>query len=199
MQEIFGETKLQLQEFPQSGWKVSENNDQLCFRQPPQVEHASCLDQKLHLGWSYDIFNSQLKQWPALVEATWTKSQWKIWPALLPSATTGGARKPPGPKVLSTLKLWFISQWVIYVHIILLLNITCVLYSGVSWDHLSVLPDNCKGYKDISSPCALTVGVLLDVRLPLSVNCELHWVHLYFLPSWIDCWCLVRLLFVVAW
>ena len=26
--------------------KVSENNGQLCFRPPPRVAHASCLDQK---------------------------------------------------------------------------------------------------------------------------------------------------------
>ena len=53
------------------------------------------------------------------------------------------------------VKMYFTSC----VMIILILYYTCVLYSGVSSDCLSVLPDNCTGYKDISSPCALSVGV----------------------------------------
>ena len=46
--------------------KLNENNGQLRFHPPPQVEHESRLD----------------------------KSQLKQWPAMLPSSTTGGARKP---------------------------------------------------------------------------------------------------------
>ena len=36
----------------------------------------------------------------ASTEAAWTKSKWKQWPAMLAIDTMGGARKPPGPKVM---------------------------------------------------------------------------------------------------
>ena len=38
------------------------------------------------------------------MEAARTKSQWKQWPGPLPSATSGGARKPPGPKRKKSVK-----------------------------------------------------------------------------------------------
>ena len=40
----------------------------------------------------------------ASTEAARTKSQWKQWPGPLPSATTGGVRKPPGPKRKKSVK-----------------------------------------------------------------------------------------------
>ena len=58
-----GGTQLQPRDFPRSGRKaidverkkerkkrenMSENNGQLRFCPPPQVEHASCLDQKVY-------------------------------------------------------------------------------------------------------------------------------------------------------
>ena len=35
-----------------TGKKVSENNGQLRFRPPPQVEHASCLDQYVDISYT---------------------------------------------------------------------------------------------------------------------------------------------------
>ena len=41
----------------QAAWtkKVVENNGQLCFRPPPQVAHASRLDQKFEYVKTFDI------------------------------------------------------------------------------------------------------------------------------------------------
>ena len=59
-------------------------------------------------GNKFSATGVSLKGWKAESVEKKKKSRWKQWPDSFPSATTGGARKPPGPKVASFMPVMFV-------------------------------------------------------------------------------------------